>query len=71
MPSSTTVNDKFDRAFARLPLIGILRGIQPEEAVAVGSTLCEQGWLIIEVPLNSPRPLASIEALLNFASASA
>jgi 2-dehydro-3-deoxyphosphogalactonate aldolase len=63
LPSPTTVNDKFDKAFARLPLIGILRGIQPEEAVAVGSTLCGQGWLIIEVPLNSPRPLASIEAL--------
>ena len=63
MTLSTTVNDKFDRAFARLPLIGILRGIQPEEAVAVGSALCEQGWLIIEVPLNSPRPLASIEAM--------
>ena len=63
MPSSVTVNDKFDQAFARLPLIGILRGIRPEESVAVGSVLCAQGWQIIEVPLNSPRPLASIEAL--------
>ena len=63
MPSSATVNDKFDQAFARLPLIGILRGIRPEESVAVGSVLCAQGWQIIEVPLNSPRPLASIEAL--------
>ena len=63
MPSSTTVNDKFDRAFARLPLIGILRGIRPEESVPVGSTLCELGWQIIEVPLNSPQPLTSIAAL--------
>ena len=58
-----SVNDKFNRAFGLLPLIGILRGIRPEESVPVGSALCDLGWQIIEVPLNSPRPLASIEAM--------
>jgi 2-dehydro-3-deoxyphosphogalactonate aldolase len=48
---------------AQLPLIAILRGITPDEAVPVGLALAEAGFRIIEVPLNSPQPLASIEAL--------
>lgn len=46
-----------------LPLIAILRGITPAEALPVGVALAEAGFRIIEVPLNSPQPLASIEAL--------
>lgn len=46
-----------------LPLIAILRGITPEEAVPVGLALAEAGFRIIEVPLNSPHPLQSIEPL--------
>jgi 2-dehydro-3-deoxyphosphogalactonate aldolase len=46
-----------------MPLIAILRGIAPAEAVAVGLTLAEAGFRIIEVPLNSPQPLRSIELL--------
>jgi 2-dehydro-3-deoxyphosphogalactonate aldolase len=46
-----------------LPLIAILRGITPAEAVPVGLALAEAGLRIIEVPLNSPQPLQSIEAL--------
>lgn len=45
------------------PLVAILRGIRPSEAEAVGAALIEAGIRIIEVPLNSPEPLASIEAL--------
>ena len=48
----------------RLPLVAILRGLEPERAVAVGEVLVEAGFDIIEVPLNSPEPLASIAALL-------
>ncbi|MBW6422893.1 2-dehydro-3-deoxy-6-phosphogalactonate aldolase [Rhizobium sp. XQZ8] len=44
-------------------LVAILRGIKPEEAEAVGEALIEAGWRIIEVPLNSPEPLKSIELL--------
>jgi len=48
---------------ADLPLIAILRGITPDEAVPVGLALAEAGFRIIEVPLNSPQPLTSIERL--------
>jgi 2-dehydro-3-deoxyphosphogalactonate aldolase len=46
-----------------LPLIAILRGVRPDEAVPVGLALAEAGFRIIEVPLNSPDPLRSIELL--------
>ena len=50
----------FDAALARLPLIAILRGIEPREAVPIGEAITRAGWRLIEVPLNSPQPLESI-----------
>lgn len=47
----------------KAPLVAILRGLEPERAVAVGKTLVDAGFEIIEVPLNSPDPLVSIAAL--------
>jgi 2-dehydro-3-deoxyphosphogalactonate aldolase len=44
-------------------LIAILRGVLPDDVLAVGEILLEQGIRIIEVPLNSPRPLESIALL--------
>ena len=46
-----------------LPLIAVLRGITPEEIPSIGSTLVANGFRILEVPLNSPRPFDSIRAL--------
>lgn len=48
---------------AALPLVAILRGIAPEEAESVGDALHGCGWRLLEVPLNSPQPLRSIERL--------
>ena len=48
---------------AELPLIAILRGVRPDEAVAIGRALVDAGFRAIEVPLNSPEPLESIAAL--------
>jgi 2-dehydro-3-deoxyphosphogalactonate aldolase len=51
------------QALAQLPLIAILRGLTPAEAPTIGQALVDSGFVIIEVPLNSPDPLASIRAL--------
>lgn len=47
-----------------LPLIAILRGIQPDEAVAVADALLANGFMILEVPLNSPQPCESIARMI-------
>lgn len=52
-----------DEHFEALPLVAILRGLTPAEAPAVGDALVGAGWRVIEVPLNSPEPLHSIELL--------
>ena len=51
------------QALAELPLVAILRGLAPENALAVGQVLVDAGFRIIEVPLNSPRPFESIGLL--------
>ena len=53
----------FERTFAAMPVIAILRGITPAEALPVGRALVDAGITILEVPLNSPDPLESIGAL--------
>jgi 2-dehydro-3-deoxyphosphogalactonate aldolase len=53
----------FRTRLERAPLIAILRGITPDEAESVGAALIEATFEIIEVPLNSPAPLATIERL--------
>lgn len=46
-----------------LPLIAILRGVTPDEIVAVGRALYDAGFRVIEIPLNSPQPFESIRRL--------
>ena len=45
-------------------LIAILRGIRPDEACSVAEVLIENGITMIEVPLNSPDALKSIELMV-------
>ncbi len=54
---------RFTHFFNIMPLIGILRGIEPSEAVAVADAVVDCGLRIVEVPLNSPQALRSIEHL--------
>ncbi|MDA3625481.1 2-dehydro-3-deoxy-6-phosphogalactonate aldolase [Saccharopolyspora sp. WRP15-2] len=44
-------------------LVAILRGITPDEVLAIGEVLVEAGIDAIEVPLNSPDPFTSVERL--------
>lgn len=53
----------FFRALEACPLIAILRGVRPDEVLAIGKALVDAGFRIIEVPLNSPEPMRSIEIL--------
>lgn len=48
-----------------LPLIGILRGVTPDEAVDIAEAVLAAGITQIEVPLNSPNPLESIRRLVD------
>ena len=45
------------------PLVAILRGVTADEAEAIGEAAYEGGIRMLEVPLNSPDPLHSIELL--------
>jgi 2-dehydro-3-deoxyphosphogalactonate aldolase len=48
---------------AEQALVAILRGVEPGQVVAIADVLYAAGIRIIEVPLNSPDPFASIAAL--------
>lgn len=58
-----TALEKFTTAFQTMPLVAILRGLTPAEAPAIGRSLTNGGFTLLEVPLNSPQPLDSIALL--------
>lgn len=53
----------WDKSLQDNPLIAILRGLEPDRALDVADVLVEAGFRIIEVPMNSPDPLVSIERI--------
>jgi 2-dehydro-3-deoxyphosphogalactonate aldolase len=55
--------EQFRRRLSECPVVAIIRGVTPGEVEAIGEALFEGGIRIIEVPLNSPDPLRSIERL--------
>ncbi|MFM8919504.1 MAG: 2-dehydro-3-deoxy-6-phosphogalactonate aldolase [Limnohabitans sp.] len=59
----TPLLTQFQAHMDRLPLVAILRGLSPEEALDVGRAIVNAGFHILEVPLNSPDPLRSIQIL--------
>jgi len=56
-------NEEFRQYLDACPLVGIIRGVTPDEAEAIGAAIFDAGIRIIEVPLNSPDPLKSIQRL--------
>lgn len=48
---------------AAFPCVAILRGLEHSNALEIGQVLFDAGFRMIEVPLNSPTPLHSIEIL--------
>jgi 2-dehydro-3-deoxyphosphogalactonate aldolase len=53
----------WDQVLSKLPLIAILRGVEPGEALALAEALSLAGFLCVEIPLNSPNALESINLL--------
>jgi len=58
-----TAEADFTRYLGDCPLVTIIRGVTPDEVVAIGEAILSAGIHIIEVPLNSPHPFESIDRL--------
>lgn len=54
---------RLQHALNQLPLVAILRGIRPSEVAACADALYEEGFRLIEVPLNSPDVWQSLDVL--------
>ena len=63
VPPMNSLNDSFSTALRQLPLVAILRGLNPAEAPDIGDAIVGAGFRLLEVPLNSPEPLKSIALL--------
>ena len=55
--------DTLKARLAECPLVAIIRGVTPADVEDIGAAIWEAGIRIVEVPLNSPDPFASIERL--------
>jgi 2-dehydro-3-deoxyphosphogalactonate aldolase len=52
-----------DEALAAVPIVAIIRGVRPDEVLDIAEALHSAGVRVVEVPLNSPEPLGSIQRL--------
>lgn len=55
---------KLAEALAECPVVAILRGVRPDEVVEHVEALYAAGLRAVEVPLNSPEPLASLRRIV-------
>lgn len=59
------MNISLNDTLSKMPVIAILRGVQPSEVEEIAQAILESGIKVIEVPLNSPEPFESINRLSN------
>ena len=52
-----------DEALAEVPIVAIIRGVRPDEVLGIAEALFTAGVRVVEVPLNSPEPLHSLQRL--------
>ncbi|MBL1419324.1 MAG: 2-dehydro-3-deoxy-6-phosphogalactonate aldolase [Alphaproteobacteria bacterium] len=53
----------FKQALAKMPLVAIIRGVTPDEVLAIATAIKDVGFYLIEVPLNSPNPYESLKII--------
>lgn len=63
-PATPDTKQRLEQALVACPVVTVLQGVQPAEAVQAGRTLAEAGVRIIEVPLSSPGALKIIGRLV-------
>ena len=63
--NQNSLTTKWQQSFSSMPLVAILRGITPDECLAVADVIFSHGFEILEVPLNSPDPYTSIAKLID------
>lgn len=56
-----TGRSSWSRVLAEMPLVAILRGIEPRSVIAIAEVLENVGIRCLEIPLNSPNALESVE----------
>ena len=61
------MSPRLHAAMAKLPLVAILRGVTLGEAPAIAEALLAEDFDLIEIPLNSPDPFASVAAVRRMA----
>ncbi len=57
------MSTKLENWLNKVPVVAIIRGVQPDEVNEIGAAILEAGIGVIEVPLNSPEPFKSIANL--------
>ena len=57
------MRERFFELLESMPLIAVLRGLEPQAAVPIGAALIDAGLVALEVPMNSPQPAESIRLL--------
>ena len=63
MSTENSLVQSWQSVFEKMPLIAILRGIEPGECMEIAAGIFDAGFEILEIPLNSPQPYESISRL--------